>query len=383
MELMTADGIVELVDPGAEAIDDTTYSSIAIYDSIIANLPNYNIDASISLADKAVLSVVIDPRSGDYIQVRGNSDLNMKYDRTGNLQLNGSYAIKEGYYQLSFYDIVKKKFFFAPNSKISWSGLPMDGILDITALHTVKTSSLGLMGNEIGENEKSLYRKALPYEVRIIIRGTIEEPEISFGLDLPAQDKVNYPALNSKLDRLKQPEYESELNKQVFGLLVLGGFIPEASGSDFNESAVATTALANSVNGLLTAQLNRLTNQIEGVDINIGLQSYSDYQTGSGSPRTAMDFRVTKRFMEDRLSIEVGGEMDIDAYNSGANRGQNTFRGDVAIVYNLTESGNKKLKAFNNETYDIIYHQVRNTGIALIFIREFDKGERRKKEEDR
>ena len=39
----------------------------------------------------------------------------------------------------------------------------------------------------------------------------------------------------------------------------------------------------------------------------------------------------------------------------------------------------KKLKAFNNETYDIIYHEVRNTGIALIFIREFDKGEKRKK----
>ena len=44
------------------------------------------------------------------------------------------------------------------------------------------------------------------------------------------------------------------------------------------------------------------------------------------------------------------------------------------MTYDLTESGNRKLKAFNNETYDIIYHEVRNTGVALIFIREFDKG---------
>ncbi len=129
----------------------------------------------------------------------------------------------------------------------------------------------------------------------------------------------------------------------------------------------------------MTAQLNRLTNKIEGVDINIGLQSYTDYQTGAGgATRTAMDFRVSKRLLEDRLTIEVGGEVDLYSDQSGMNTGDG-FRGDVAVIYDLTESGNKKLKAFNNETYDIIYHEVRNTGIALIFIREFDKGEKRKK----
>jgi hypothetical protein len=35
------------------------------------------------------------------------------------------------------------------------------------------------------------------------------------------------------------------------------------------------------------------------------------------------------------------------------------------------------LKLFNNESYDIIYQEIRNTGISLIFIREFDKGEKK------
>jgi len=36
---------------------------------------------------------------------------------------------------------------------------------------------------------------------------------------------------------------------------------------------------------------------------------------------------------------------------------------------------------FNNETYDIVYQEIRNTGISLIFIREFNKGEKRKRKE--
>ncbi|MDZ7647183.1 MAG: translocation/assembly module TamB domain-containing protein [Cytophagales bacterium] len=79
-------------------------------------------------------------------------------------------------------------------------------------------------------------KRALDYEVGININGTIEKPLISFSLDLPQKEKVSYPVLANKLDRLRQPEYASELNKQVFGLLVLGGFLPESSGSDINSN---------------------------------------------------------------------------------------------------------------------------------------------------
>ena len=382
VELMTSDGIVRFVDP-TDPADTLEVVSMSFYDSLVAALPDFNLRSNVTLSDRAVFRVVTDPRSGDYFQAAGNANLDMKLDRTGNPQLNGTYEISNGFYQLSFYDIVKKKFDLAQGSSVKWSGIPEEGELDITAVHIVRTSSIGLIGHEIGENEKQLYRKSLPYEVSINIQGTIEQPQVSFGLDLPEDDKLNYPALNSKLSRLAQPEFESELNKQVFGLLVIGGFIPTSTGSDFDEMAVATTAIANSVNSLLAAQLNRLTNQIDGVEINIGLQSYSDYQTGGSRTQTAMDFRVTKRVLDDRLAFEVGAEFDLQSDQSGANTGSDNFRGDITVIYDLTESGDRKLKAFNNETYDIVYHEVRNTGIALIFIREFDKGERQAKRNEK
>jgi len=378
LELITNEGIVEFIDP--EQSNDSIHISQtqSFYDSLIATLPNFNLTSAITLEDEAVFRVIVDARSGDYVEASGAAELELSFDRTGNIQLEGSYSITKGFYQLSFYDLAKKKFIIVPGSNINWTGNPNNGDLDIQALYTIKTSSIGLIGHEIGENEKAVYRKSLPYQIGIVITGNIENPQISFSLDLPEEEKVNYPALANKLDRFKQPEFESELNKQVFGLLVLGGFIPESSGSDFDQSLIATTALSNSVNSILASQFNRFASQIiRGVDIDIGLQSYSDYSTGSGKTRTAMDFRVTKRLMDDRLSIEVGGGLDINAEQSGVNTGGDSFRGDITVIYDLTESGAKQLKVFNNETYDIIYHEIRNTGISLIFIKEFDKDQKR------
>ncbi len=379
IEMLKADGIVEFIDP---ALLDSVLleSSINFYDSLISSLPSFNLSSTITLEDKAVLRVLIDEQSGDYIEASGSANLDLGYDRTGNLHLTGDYTIKKGVYRLSFYDLVKKDFALVAGSSINWSGNPKNGDLNIKAVHTVESNSIGLIGHEIGENEKSIYKRSLDYQVGINISGTLENPIISFSLDLPQNEKVNYPVLANKLDRLRQPEYASELNKQVFGLLVLGGFLPESS-ADVNSNVIATTALSNSVNNLLASQLNRFASQyVKGVNIDVGIQSFSDYSTPGGKTQTAMDFRVSKSIMNDRLSFEIGGDFDINQDQSGANTGTKNYRGDIAIIYDLTGKGDKQLKLFNNETYDIIYQEIRNTGISLIFIREFDSKSKNKSE---
>ncbi|HEY5748012.1 MAG TPA: translocation/assembly module TamB domain-containing protein [Chryseolinea sp.] len=374
IKLLTSTGIVDFVDPTVLKEVTGDGRSGYFYDSLLTSLPEFNLNSTVKIEEAARMRIAIDAQSGDYIEASGSGNLEMEYDRTGNVGLSGTYTIKKGTYRVSFYELAKKNFKLVPGSSVSWSGRPESGELNIRAIYTVRSSSIGLIGNEIGENEKSIYKRSLPYEVGITIKGTIGKPVVSFSLDLPREDRVNYPVLANKLDRLQQPEFQSELNKQVFGILVLGGFMPESTGLDINEGQVATTALSNSVNSLLSGQLNRFANRyIKGVDIDVGIQSYSDYSAPGGKTQTAMDFRMTKRVMNDRLSFEVGGDFNINQDQSGASTGDKNFRGDVAIIYDLTGNGNKKLKLFNNETYDIVYQEVRNTGISLIFIREFDK----------
>ena len=370
IELLKAEGIIDFIDPALLLDSAAQQQSTSFYDSLIASLPEFNLNSTIAIEDNATFRVIIDEQSGDYIEASGGANLELSYDRSGNLQLTGNYTMTKGVYRLSFYDLVKRNFTFVQGSSINWHGSPEDGDLNLKAVHTVESNSIGLIGNEIGENEKSIYKRSLDYEVGINIGGTIEKPIVSFSLDLPQDEKANYPVLANKLDRLRQPEYQSELNKQVFGLLVLGGFLPE-TGADVNSSVIATTALSNSVNSLLASQLNRFASQyVKGVNIDVGIQSFSDYSAPGGKTQTAMDFRVSKSVMNDRLSFEIGGDFDINQDQSGGNTGKN-YRGDVAIIYDLTGNGDKQLKLFNNETYDIVYQEIRNTGISVIFIREF------------
>ncbi len=378
-ELTNTKGIIEFVDPAALSDTTLTEASGGSYDSLIALLPDFVFNSTVKVDSLATLKIIVDAQSGDYLEASGGGKLDINYDRTGNLDMSGTYTVVKGIYRLSFYDLVKKNFTIVPGSSINWIGNPRTGDLDIKAVYNVSSNSIGLIGNEIGENEKSIYKRTLEYEIGIHIKGTLEKPNVYFTLDLPDQEKANYPVLANKLDRLQQPEFQSELNKQVFGLLVLGGFLPESSASDINSNQIATTALYNSVNSVLTAQLNRFAGQyLKGVNIDVGIQSYSDYSTPGSKTQTAMDFRVSKSILDDRLSFEVGGDFDINSDQSGANTGNN-YRGDVAIIYDLTGNGDKKLKLFNNETYDIVYQEIRNTGISLIFIREFNKGEKAKR----
>ncbi len=378
-ELTQTEGIIEFVDPAVLADTNSIANSGGTYDSLLALLPDFTLQSKVNIDNKAKLKIIIDSESGDYLEAAGGGQLVMGYDRSGNLNLAGTYTVVNGAYSLSFYDLVKKNFTIVPGSSITWSGNPKAGALHIEAAYKVSSNSIGLIGHEIGESEKSIYKRSLEYTIGIHIEGTLEKPNVYFTLDLPDQEKTNYPVLANKLDRLKQPEFQSELNKQVFGLLVLGGFLPESSGSDVNSNQVATTALYNSVNSVLAAQLNRFAGQyLKGFNIDVGIQSYSDYSTPGSKTQTAMDFRVSKSVLDDRLSFEVGGDFDISADQSGSNTGNN-YRGDVAIIYDLTGDGDKKLKLFNNESYDIVYQEIRNTGISLIFIRDFNKGERRQK----
>jgi translocation and assembly module TamB len=373
-DLLKTEGIIEFVDPGMAIDSAIVEHPVTYYDSLITSLPDFNLNAMIVIQDSASLKVITNAQSGDFFEASGAAKLELGYDRTGNLHLSGIYTINQGVYRVSFYDLVKKNFQMIPGSSVSWSGTPETGELDVKAIHKVASNSIGLIAHEVGENEKSAYKRSLEYEVGINIKGTVEKPIVTFSLDLPPEEKTNYPVLANKLDRLRLPEFQTELNKQVFGLLVLGGFLPETTGADINSNQIATTALYNSVNSLLASQLNRFAGQyIKGVNIDVGIQSYADYSTPGGKTQTAMDFRVSKSLWDERLSIEIGGDFDLNSDQSGANTGDN-YRGDVAIIYDLTGNGDKQLKLFNNETYDIIYQEIRNTGISLIFIREFDKG---------
>jgi hypothetical protein len=387
-DLVDSEGIVEFVnlsDP--DSLQDIGFEQY-IGDTIFSKLNWIDLNAILKVDKSAEFTVDMDPISGDYIRFGGSGNLNLLVQKNQNPQITGTYEFDRGVYEVSFYGLVKKTFEFEQGSVISWSGDPYGARLLLKARNNIRTASIGLVSREIyglSDEEKSKYRRTLPYFVDININGQLDNPEISFGIDLPEEDKNAYPLVESKLYQLAEPGNESELTRQVFGLLTIGSFIPETTGpgagGDYG-SALASTAAANSLNSILTNELNKLSGKyITFADLDIGMQTFSDMSGGGQSNRTTMDIKLSKKLFNDRVTIEAQSTFDLmnesDQYKHATD--QSTVQSDFAIIYDLTEKGDYKLKAFERSAYDIIYKDTRMGGVAVIFIKEFDKYKKERK----
>jgi hypothetical protein len=104
---------------------------------------------------------------------------------------------------------------------------------------------------------------------------------------------------------------------------------------------------------------------------------------GTQSNRTTMDVKLSKKLFDDRVTIEAQSSFDLNndanKYNNASE--QSTVHSDFAIIYDLTEKGDYKLKAFERSAYDIIYKDTRMGGVAVIFIKEFDTYKKERKSE--
>jgi hypothetical protein len=380
VELVTTDGIINFT--GNLQPADTIFRSdtlITIADSILQKVSGMDLTANIKLDPEAKMTLYIDPVSGDYVWVSGRANLNISIDPSGTQTITGAFEVTDGEYQISFYGLVKKSFGFVAGSTITFSGDPMSAQMDFTASYTVRTQSLALISNEsagLTDAEKNLFRQRLPYEVLLHINGQLEEPQVSFELRLPDKYMVNYPQIASKLNQINSGNNESELNKQVFALLVTGSFIaddPFASSGGSLENFASTAAL-NSVNGILAEQLNKLSSRyIKGVDITFGLNSYEDYEGSSSQTRTELDVQVSKRLFDDRLTIEASGSFDVSGeskqYTSEST--QQSF-GEFSATYDLTKSSEYKIRAYHENAYDLFDGEVAYDGIAFIIEKSFN-----------
>jgi hypothetical protein len=341
-----------------------------------SELTGINLSAIIVVQPNAVFNVVVDQASGDNLQLGGEANLSVNMDPNGRISLSGKYEVNTGHYEMSLYNLVSRRFEIDEGSTVTWSGDPMDAILDIRAIYRVETSASELMASQVsGSNSdvSSQFRQKLPFLVYLNVEGDLLRPLISFGLDMPEEQQG---ALGGNVyTRIQQINtQEGELNKQVFSLLVLNRFFP-ATGSD--GSGGGTTAMArSSVSQVLSDELNAFSNSLfggSGLELDFDLDSFQDYREGTGQNRTQLNVNAQQRLFNDRLVVQVGSQVDVEGSSSEANRGNPVF-GNVSVEYLLTENGRYRLRGFRKNLFEsIIEGQIIVTGLSVIFNREFNK----------
>ncbi len=363
-------GVVVFIDKSAK--DDPFLSAIDVTDTLKSSFRGLDLTANIELSDKEMLSIIIDPVTGDKLSVKGNSTLTLDIDPTGDIQLAGRYEITEGTYDLTFYKLVKRNFLIEKGSTINWSGDPLNATMDIKASFQVETSPMELVSNQLTTNnaqELNLYRQRLPFLVYLKIKGNLLTPEISFELDMPVDQRNAFGgSIYAKLKDINTRE--SDLNKQVFALLILRRFIADNLFETQSGSTVSSTA-RRSVSKLLTEQLNRLSENIKGVELTFDVKSYEDYSSGSAQGQTEVQLGVSKSLLDDRLIVKVSGNVDVEGNASNQNS-LTEYIGDLALEYKLTEDGRFRVTGFRNSNFDIIDGELIETGAGLIYIKDYN-----------
>jgi translocation and assembly module TamB len=357
-------GIVRWVDK--DAGEDPFLKNINPRDTIKSRFRGLELTANIELTDKATFNIVIDPVTGDKLSIRGNSTLTLDIDPSGNMQLAGRYEITDGSYDLSFYKLVKRNFKIEKGSSLTWAGDPLDATMAIRAIYAIETSPAELLAQTGAELSLQDRKQRMPFLVYLQLKGNLLAPEISFQLDMPENSRN--PTVYAIIKDINTRE--SDLNKQVFALLILRRFITDNPFAAEGSSDVSATA-RRSVGRLLTEQLNRLSENIKGVQLTFDVKSYDDYSTGTAQGQTQVQLGVSKNLLNNRLVVKVSGNVDVEGEASS----QESFAdyiGDLALEYKLTEDGRLRITGFRNSNYDMIDGELIETGAGLIYIKDYN-----------
>lgn len=336
-----------------------------------STIRNLDISSTIEIDKRAILKLMLDPASEDSLVVRGSAALSFALDPSGKISLTGLYNVEDGSYMVSMENLLKRQFRISPGSTITWNGDPLDATINLNAYYSIRTSPVDLVADQLPPSERNQFRQRFPFLVNLHLKGALLAPEISFEIQLPPSDRgAMNGMLHARLEQLK--ENPNALNKQVFALLVLGRFIQEnpleTEGSGGTEAAARTT-----VGNFLSAQLNKLTsNAVPGVDINFDVQSYDDYSTGNAQGRTEVGVGVSKQLFNDRVSVQVGGSVDVEGERAKQNTATD-IAGDVTVEYKITKDGRYRLKGFRlNQYTGALEGQLIQTGAGLLYTRDFE-----------
>ncbi len=337
-----------------------------------------NVNVNITIDKQAQLSIVLDQSSGDFIKVRGVAALNTYFLPDGTIGLTGNYELHEGAYQLN-YNFIKRKFLIKDGSTITFSGDPIKNTnLDVTAVYATNIPPYDLVQKEIQDPvQLNYFKQRLPFNVELNMRGPILQPALTFDVILP-ENKV-YPLSADQIElvrgKLNQLHGDtSQLNKQVFAVLILNRFVADDPFSNGASTSIGTTAL-QSVSRFIGEQLNQAAGRyIKGVDLSVDLATTEDYTTGDLRQRTDLNLAASKRLLNDRLKLTVGNDFELEGPQSDNTNQSNYIPSDLSADYLLSSDGKYTLQAYRkNYNEGVLQGYVTETGLNFIVSLDYNK----------
>jgi hypothetical protein len=331
-----------------------------------------NIDMTLDVTDDAEIWLIFDQRAGDIIKGTGSGNLRMTYNRAGEFRMNGRYTISRGEYLFTLLNFVNKPFIVKPGGTISWTGDPLAAQIRLDAEYRGASAPLYNFVEEFlnTPEEQQLAQQPVPVELGLHMEGALFKPDITFSIDFPNLAGNMRSYADSKLRTISQDP--NELNRQVFGLIVVGSFLPSTqafAGGGVGAVNTVSEMLTNQLSMLLTGFLSQYTG---GLNVNIDYNRYQVNQTNTTNIGDEFRVRVRKdNLLNNRVSISGGASVENGPYtaSNGAFWG-----GDILVELVISTDRRLKLTAYNTSSRDQLdqFGRRNRTGVGIAYSKEFD-----------
>jgi len=337
-----------------------------------------DLNVNVTVDKDAQFSLVIDQASGDFLSVRGDANINAAITPGGTISLTGTYALEGGAYQLN-YNFIKRKFNIKQGSMITFAGDPVKGtMLDVTAVYEAVVPPYDLVQRQVPDQAQlNFYKQRIPFDVNLHLVGPVLTPRLTFDIELPENKVVRLGSdqvtlVQSKLSQIRTDT--SELNKQVFAVLILNRFVSDDPFSSGATNSASTVAL-QSVSTFIGEQLNQAAGKfVKGVDISADLATTEDYTTGDMRQRTDLNLAASKRLLNDRLKLTIGNNFELEGPQTTNNQQSSYVPSNLAADYMLSADGRYTVRAYRR-AYDqgVLLGFVTETGVNFIVSLDYNK----------
>lgn len=335
------------------------------------------------------LKLILDQDAGDVLKVNGTGDIKIDVGQKGEyVNFFGEYKVSKGDYLFTMQNVVNKPFRISDGSTISFNGdIYNDATVDMSATYSRKVALDNFITeylNEDDEELKSIARSRVPVTLLLDLSEKLSKPTIKFDIDIDRVDPKLRNFVDSKLQAIKLNQ--SEMNNQIFGVLVLTKFLPSYTALESGIGENSSDAVMNTVTELISSQLSRYLTDwasyiVKDLEFFVNFSTYDQTTLGAEETlrkRRELQLALSKRFFNDRLSINVGGNFDFgESYdNTSTQASSSTFFGaNVSFDYTITKNRRWQVKAFTVSDYDNYSTENNRTtrsGIGLTYKREFD-----------
>jgi hypothetical protein len=202
------------------------------------------------------------------------------------------------------------------------------------------------------------YKRRIQVDCILKMTDNLLNPNIAFDIDLPNSDEATRTDVRNKIG----VGNVQEMNRQVFGLLVLNRFFPTEEQSQVLQQAGGffSSSSAEMVSNQLSNWLSKISN-----DFDIGL----NYRPGDDVTSDEVQASLSTQLFNNRIIVDG----NVGVANTQSN--SSNIVGDVNIEYKITSDGRFRVRAFNksNDINTLVNNAPFTQGVGLSYQRDFDK----------